>query len=77
MPEEVLDYVNELIQSRYVNTFRYYPEDIWQSDWNGDEVGWDDVLVVGLYRMKNAPVMYYVDTETSTILDAWLDEVAD
>lgn len=31
----------------------------WQSDWNGDEVGFDDVDVVGYYRSQNG--YFFVD----------------
>lgn len=51
-----------------------YVNDHWQSDWNGDEVGFPDVPVVGLYSLKNQPIDYYVDTETGVILDAWSTE---
>jgi hypothetical protein len=47
----------------------------WSSDWNGDEVGFDDVLVVGLYSFADAPHIYiYLDTENGTILDMWEEE---
>lgn len=49
----------------------YNKELLWESDWNGDEVGFDDVPVVGLYRLKGTEVYFYIDSETHTILDAW------
>ena len=51
-----------------------YAADHWQSDWNGDDVGFDDVLVVGLYSVPNTPISYYVDTENGYVLDAWAEE---
>jgi hypothetical protein len=41
---------------------------IWQSDFNGDEVGYDDVNVVGFYMdyMNNA--LYAINMETMEIL---------
>jgi hypothetical protein len=44
---------------------------LWESDWNGDEVGYDDVLVVGCYRLANTNVYLYIDMETYTILEAF------
>lgn len=44
---------------------------IWQSDWSGDEVGFDDVLVVGLYGLRDEEVYLYIDMETMIVLDAW------
>lgn len=41
---------------------------IWQSDWNGDEVGFDDVLVVGLYSLCGTSWYAYLDVETGEIL---------
>lgn len=44
---------------------------LWESDWNGDEVGFPDVNVVGLYRLKDTQVYFYVDIEDMKILEAW------
>lgn len=41
---------------------------MWQSDWNGDEVGFDDVLVVGLYSLRGTSWCAYLDMETGEIL---------
>lgn len=68
MDETVLD---RIINDLYAGTIRDYTQDHWSSDWNGDEVGYDDVLIVGLYRMNDGNVDYYVDTETEIILEAW------
>ena len=47
----------------------------WYSDWNGDEVGYDEVLVVGLYSLIDFPeINMYIDTENGRILEVWLDE---
>ena len=48
----------------------------WQSDWNGDEVGFDDVDVVGLYSMeKDTGEIYnfYIDMNELRVLDFWVD----
>ena len=44
----------------------------WSSDWNGDEVGFPDSLVVGYYRYHDLNM--YIDTETDTVLELWFDE---
>lgn len=50
-------------------------EFIWQSDWNGDEVGYPECNVVGLYMYYD---MYmYLDTETNQILEYWFEESED
>jgi hypothetical protein len=52
-----------------------YDELIWSSDWNGDEVGYPEVEVVGLYSLKAYPYIYmYIDTENNRILEAWYSE---
>lgn len=51
-----------------------YTKDRWSSDWNGDEVGFDDVNVVGLYSVLDTSISYYVDTENGYVLDAWVDD---
>lgn len=45
----------------------------WYSDWNGDEVGYDELNVVGLYGIAEN-VMAYIDTETGHILEHWYDD---
>lgn len=41
----------------------------WQSDWDGSEVGYDDVLVVGLYQLRDTDVYFYIDMENLVILE--------
>lgn len=48
-----------------------YPSFHWSSDWNGYEVGYDDIDVVGLYSFPHTEVYFYVDVETGTILEMW------
>lgn len=43
----------------------------WNSDWDGEEIGYEDVLVVGLYSVQDADIDIYIDTETGRILDIW------
>lgn len=44
----------------------------WSSDWNGDEVGYPDVPVVGLYTLTvNPDIHFYVNMDTLEILEAW------
>lgn len=46
---------------------------LWESDWNGDEVGYDDIPVVGLYRFKHVEGerYCYIDMENTKILEVW------
>ncbi|WP_179125851.1 hypothetical protein [Rossellomorea marisflavi] len=48
---------------------------IWQSDWCGDEVGYDDVSVVGLYYIVNPGIYYYINAESGEVLEAWPEEI--
>lgn len=44
----------------------------WCSDNNGYEVGYDDVLVVGLYSLKvNPEIHFYIDVGEEMILEAF------
>jgi hypothetical protein len=44
----------------------------WNSDWNGDEVGFPEVDVVGLYSIGN--VHFYINMETLEVLEIWTFE---
>ena len=48
----------------------------WSSDWNGDEVGYPESTVVGLYSQERDDGIYsfYIDFETCKVLDFWKDE---
>lgn len=48
----------------------------WSSDWNGYEVGYDDIDVVGLYTQyrENGEYNFYIDMETNAILELWKSE---
>lgn len=49
-----------------------YDKDLlWESNWDGHEVGFDDVAIVGLYRLKDSNVYFNIDMSTNTILEAW------
>lgn len=43
----------------------------WESDWNGYEVGHDDVGVIGLWRWRDTGVYMYLDAETMEIVSVW------
>ena len=45
----------------------------WQSDWNGYEVGYPEVLVVGLYSDPKSNKSMYIDIENSLVLEEWED----
>jgi hypothetical protein len=47
---------------------------IWSSDWAGDEVGYDDVLVVGHYNLAVEPaISFYINMENMKILEVMVD----
>ena len=48
----------------------------WSSDWDGDEVGFPNSEVVGLYSQGRDDGIYsfYIDFETCKVLDFWKDE---
>lgn len=48
---------------------------LWNSDFNGDEVGYDDVNVAGCYSLRNTGITMYLDVETGDILELWNDDV--
>lgn len=51
-----------------------YTRLVWQSDWDGEDVGFDDVLIVGLYNDPNhIKVSYHIDIETSKILEVLIE----
>lgn len=51
----------------------------WSSDWNGEDVGFDDVPVVGLYTQErdDGDYSFYIDMETNDLLDFWKDDLED
>lgn len=52
-----------------------YRELHWWSDWDGEEVGYDNVPVVGLYAVKSVPqINMYIDTETGRVLEIWIEQ---
>ena len=65
---------DNILAEALIGTIVNYTKDHWSSDWNGDEVGFDDINVVGLYSVLDSSISYYVDTETGYVLDAWTDE---
>ena len=48
----------------------------WSSDWNGDEVGYPESDVVGLYSQErdDGCYYYYIDMDTNRVLDFWKEE---
>lgn len=41
----------------------------WQSDWNGEDVGFPEVPVVGLYTSASLGVDLYINAEDSSVLE--------
>lgn len=48
----------------------------WSSDWDGDEVGFPNSEVVGLYSQErdDGTYSFYIDFETCKVLDFWKDQ---
>ena len=48
----------------------------WSRDWNGDEVGFPESAIVGLYSQErdDGSYSFYIDIETFKVLDFWKDE---
>ena len=44
----------------------------WQSDWNGDDVGYDSINVVGYYTYYNLNL--YINIEENEVIEMWFDE---
>lgn len=44
----------------------------WLSDWDGDDVGYDERGVIGLYSYGK--INMYIDMETYEVLEIWLEE---
>ena len=54
-----------------------YDDLIWDSDWNGYKVGYDNINTVGLYRLKDIPEIWLyldVDNDNFKILKVWIDD---
>ena len=49
---------------------------VWSSDWNGDEIGYPELGVVGLYSQDRDYGCYcfYIDMDTNKVLDFWKEE---
>lgn len=49
---------------------------VWSSDWNGDEVGYPESEIVGLYSQvrDDGRYSFYLDMGTGKMLDFWKDE---
>lgn len=47
---------------------------MWSSDWMGEEVGYPDVIIVGLYTYQpnvGPEISLYIDIENGIVLDMW------
>ena len=50
--------IDDVLADALIGTTVDYIKDHWSSDWNGYEVGFDDVNVVGLYSVPASPISY-------------------
>ena len=62
-----------------IDKLRFEPGDVfpwdiahWQSDWNGDEVGYSEDQIVGLYSLHGRD--YYMDMDTNRVLEVVEEE---
>lgn len=71
IPTELCQHFATISEEEYFSPeeFKYLH---WQSDWNGDEVGYPYVNIVGLYSQDEH--YYYIDMETLQILESWHEE---
>lgn len=44
----------------------------WQSDWDGDDIGYSASTVIGYYTYYDLNL--YIDIDSLQILEAWFDE---
>lgn len=44
---------------------------IWESDFNGYELGYEDMDVIGLYRLESTSLYVYINYENNKILKYW------
>lgn len=51
----------------------------WSSDWDGDDVGYPDSEIVGMYSQERDDGCYrfYIDMDTNEVLDFWKEEVSE
>lgn len=47
---------------------------IWQSDWEGHEVGYLDVSIVGLWKLADTNLYFYINLEDNSILEYWQED---
>jgi hypothetical protein len=56
---------------------------VWHSDWNGEDLGYTDIEIIGLYSMETyegetaKTVCFYIDIETDTVLESWIEDNED
>ena len=50
---------------------------VWSSDWNGDEVGYPESEIVGLYSQErdDGGYYFYLDMDTAEVLDFWKEDM--
>lgn len=71
MTDKQYELLKKESDQKYNGTRRNYQNDHWQSDWNGDEVGYPECDVVGLYSIAGENIDYYVNTETGIVLETF------
>ena len=53
----------------------------WESDWNGEDLGYPEIEVIGLYSMElpageeePQTLYFYIDAETDALIEAWTEQ---
>lgn len=41
----------------------------WQSDWDGEDIGYEDINVVGVYTSQEHSVFVYINVEEGLVID--------
>jgi len=54
-----------------MNPWVDFSELIWQNDFSGEDMGYDEIDVVGIYMHKEMNIMFDIDMNTMKILSIW------
>ena len=50
---------------------------VWSSDWDGEDVGYPESEIVGMYSQErdDGHYRFYIDMDTGRVLDFWKDDM--
>ena len=68
-----LEVAKNIVQDEqsYAVSLEFNKDLMWLSDWDGHEVGHPNVLTIGLYKLKDSEVYFYIDYSNNKIVEAW------